>query len=194
MKKHMIVLFSVLIFILLFTASSSAQFLGYESLLSTYLAPADWQLEYFQPLEPGELEKGGYRISPLIVGVNYSNKRDYTSEESTSYDYDNTTTAYGVVFDTAFSDSFTLHGKYIYQPWEEYEGFGLGTDESRVSLLDLFMNYKIDDDKKLYFGYNRILSEDKDYNDDTLNYEDEDITNFYYLGFEMRGQFTGGND
>jgi len=56
------------------------------------------------------------------------------------------------------------------------------------------MNYKIDDDKKLYFGYNRILSEDKDYNDDTLNYEDEDITNFYYLGFEMRGQFTGGND
>jgi len=198
MKKKIIMILISLTFIIIFTTSISAQFVdlgfGYSALLSSYLGPADWQLEYIQPLEPGELEKGEYRISPIIAGANFSNQREVLSGTNDPYDYENTITSYGVVFDTAFSDSFTLHGKYIYQPWTEIESENGEIDEDRVNLLDLFMNYKIDDDKKLYFGYNRILDKEKEFDSAVLEFEDEDITNIYFIGFELRGKFTGNNE
>ncbi len=205
MKKVFLLTAAALIFLFLFTASSSAQFLneGYSSLLSGALGQADWQLEYLQPLDPDELEKGEYRFSPIITRINYSDEyTDYYNESSNVYESDNSTMVYAVVFDTALSDNLTIHGKYIYQPWEDYEREDMlirATDtldyESRTSLIDLFINYEVKEDNTLYFGYNRMLNEYKDYySDGDLDEEGEDVSNFYYIGYEMRGKFTGSSD
>jgi len=188
MKKYISIIFYLLIFILLFTASSlaltssSASLLtiyDYQSLLSDYLAPADWQLEYLKPLDPGELKKGDYRFSPIVARLSL------TSENIIS-DNDNSTMVYGAVFDTALSDDLTIHGKYFYQPWTE-DNYN---NEDRSNLLDLFVNYQVKEDNTLYFGYNRTLGKTKSYDSNNLlDRESETITNFFYLGYEMRGSF-----
>jgi len=43
----------------------------------------------------------------------------------------------------------------------------------------------------MFFGYNRSLSNDRDYNNsDELIDETESLNNIYYLGFEIRGSFA----
>lgn len=185
MKKYLILAFVSILFVLFFTTSISAQIYSQSLLLGSDLLMSDWQLDYIQPLEPGELEKGEYRFSPLIARVNILDERKLFPSGDISDDSENSTNVYAVVFDTAFSDDLTVHGKYLYQPWTEYDN----DDESRFSLLDLFINYKVKEDNTLYFGYNRSLNKEKNYNEEVLNSEDEAITNFYYLGYEMRGSF-----
>jgi hypothetical protein len=196
MKNSIILFVTILIFLTVFSGISLAQTYLYNSLLGTGMTMADWQLEYIQPLEPGELEKGEYRFSPIIARVNFAAERNVFESTLDPYDYDNSSMVYAAVFDTALSDNLTLHGKYIYQPWEksDYDSY-MNPQESRMNLLDLFVNYNISEDKKLYFGYNRMLDKEKDYNSDgELDYEDEDVSNFYYIGYEMRGKFTGSSD
>jgi hypothetical protein len=207
MKKVFVLTAAVLIFLFIFTASSSAQYLynGYSSLLSGALGQADWQLEYLQPLDPGELEKGEYRFSPIIARVSTSGERINYPEGDSTDESDESTMVYGAVFDTALTDKLTIHGKYIYQPWEDYYDSYYGPMsisassseldyESRMSLLDLFINYEIKEDNTLYFGYNRMNNKEKDYQNGELDDEEEDTINFYFIGYEMRGKFTGSSD
>lgn len=203
MKKVIVLITAVFIFLFLFTASSSAQFFyeGYNSLLSGALSQSDWQLDYLQPLDPAELEKGEYRFSPIIARVSTSGERTNYPDGDLIDEYDESTMIYGAVFDTAISDRLTIHGKYIYQPWEDYyDSYYVSASateldyESRMSLLDLFINYEIKEDNTLYFGYNRMLNKEKDYWNGELEDEEEDTINFYYIGYEMRGKFTGSSD
>lgn len=209
MKRFIVPTAAVLIFLFILTASSSAQFsnngygsvYGYSTLLSETLGQADWQLDYIQLLDPAELEKGEYRFSPIVARVNYSDEvLSYPGGDLSAKD-DQSTMIYGAVFDTAISDNLTIHGKYIYQPWEDYYDYEFDPSdkildsESRMSLLDLFINYEVKEDNTLYFGYNRMLSKNKNYdNNEELEDEDEDIINLYYIGYQMRGKFTGSSD
>jgi len=195
MRRKIFVVVGLVIF-LIFSLSSGvfAQVGGFYGLDSMLMS--DWQLDYLRPIEPGELEKGEYRISPIIGRINLGEERDNFFSTSSEYDYDNSTTAYILVFDTALSDNLTLHSKLSYQPWETYTYDGNSSDdESRSTLFDLFINYELKDDRQMFFGYNRILSKEKNYDNlDNLTYEEESTNNVYYLGFEIRGSFLGKNE
>ena len=57
-------------------------------------------------------------------------------------------------------------------------------------MIDLFINYEFKEDRTMFFGYNRTLNKDKEYDNlDNLEYETETTNNIYYLGFEIRGSF-----
>lgn len=130
-------------------------------------------------------------MSPVIGRVNSGTERDIFDSSSNKYDFENSTNAYILIFDTALSDNLTFHSKYAYQPWEKYTYNDYrDSEESRSSLIDLFINYEFKEDKTMFFGYNRTLNKDKEYDDlDNLEYETETTNNIYYLGFEIRGSF-----
>ncbi|MGP3777648.1 MULTISPECIES: hypothetical protein [Halanaerobium] len=190
MRKKLLVVGLVLLFSILLNSAVYAQIGGFYGLDSILMS--DWQLDYIKPLDPGDLKKGEYRFSPIIGRIKTGrNEYDFTTSTE-DYNYDNTTTAYILVFDTALSDNLSLHSKYAYQPWETYTYDDYrNIDESRGSLLDLFINYEFKEDKTMFFGYNRSLSNDRDYNNsDELIDETESLNNIYYLGFEIRGSFA----
>ena len=114
MSKKLFAVGITLFFIFSLSSGVFAQigdFYGLESMLIS-----DWQLDYIRPIEPGKLEKGEYRLSSLVGGMNYGRERDIFNSFYDEYDYDNGTTAYFIVFDTALSDNLTLHSKYAYKP------------------------------------------------------------------------------
>lgn len=195
MSKKLFIVVTTLFLIFALSSGVSAQISGFYGLDSMLMS--DWQLDYIRPLEPGDLKKGDYRLSPIIVNIASDRERNAFDNRYNNYDYDygNTTTAYILVFDTALSDNLTLHSKFAYQPWEKYSYDDYhNIDESRTSLFDLFINYEFKEDKQMFFGYNRILEKDKEYdNIGNLEYEGEDTNNIYYLGFELRGSFLTKN-
>lgn len=195
MSKKFIVVGIALFFIFSLSSGVFAE-MGIESMiLGADIMMSDWQLDYIRPLEPGELEKGDYRLTPIIGRINTNGERNVFSGSYSEFDNSNSTTAYILVFDTGLSDNLTLHSKFAYQPWEKYTYDNSNQEESRSTLFDLFINYELKEDKKMFFGYNRILSKEKEYDSlDELRYVDEDTNNIYYLGFEIRGSFTGGNE
>ena len=193
MSKKFIVVGIALFFIFSLTSGVFAQIGGFYGLDSMLMS--DWQLDYLKPLEPGELDKGAYRLTPVIGRININEERNVFSGSNSEFDDSNSTTAYILVFDTGLSDNLTLHSKFAYQPWEKYTYDNSNQEENRTSLFDLFINYEFKEDKKMFLGYNRILSKQKEYDSlDELRYEDEDINNVYYLGFEIRGSFSGGKE
>jgi len=104
---------------------------GLESMLIS-----DWQLDYIRPIDPDELEKGEFRFAPIIGRVNNDYERNDLNGDY-SYDYDNNTMAYMLVFDSKFTEKLSLHSKFIYQPWEDYSYTNFTNDsfESRSTLL-----------------------------------------------------------
>lgn len=190
-KKYLVV--AVTLFIIFTLSSGALAFIDSLPMLSgADLLMSDWQLDYIRPLEPGELKKGEYRFTPIIGRFDINDERNSFSSSYKDKNNDYDSMLYLMAFDTAVTDNLLLHGKYLYKPWAEYNDFG---DENRINFMDLFVDYKLKNDKKMFFGYNRMSSKDKDYDNlDNLNYEDEDTTNFYYLGFEIRGSFLGKNN
>ncbi|MEC9489781.1 MAG: hypothetical protein UMU04_02450 [Halanaerobiales bacterium] len=189
MSRKSFVVGLVLILVIIFSSGVSAQLLNFYGLDNMLMS--DWQLDYIRPLDPGELKKGEFRLSPLIGRINSGREREIFDSTSDEYDYENGINAYFLVFDTALSDNLTFHSKYVYQPWEKYTyNDYMDSEESRSSLIDLFINYEFKEDKTMFFGYNRTLNKDKEYDDlDNLEYETETTNNIYYLGFEIRGSF-----
>ncbi|MFP4021222.1 MAG: hypothetical protein ACLFUK_06405 [Halanaerobium sp.] len=193
MRRKFIVVGVVSVFIFLLSSGVSAQILNYYGLDSMLMS--DWQLDYIRPLNPGELEKGEFRLSPVIGRISNNEERDIFNSSLNEYDNGNSTTAYFLVFDTALSDNLTFHSKYAYQPWEKYTYDNSDTEESRNSLIDLFLNYEFKEDKTMFFGYNRSLNKNKEYDNlDNLEYETEETNNVYYLGIQIRGSFLGKNE
>jgi len=190
MHKKLLVCGIALFFIFTLSSGVFAQ-MGLESMiLGSDIMMSDWQLDYIRPIEPGELEKGEYRLTPIIGRFDFSDERNPESRFGSNDDYDSM--FYLLALDTAVSENLMLHGKYLYKPYSEYNEYG---DENRMSLLDLFLDYEFENENKMFFGFNRSYNKDKEYNSSgILNNEEEDKTNFYYLGFEIRGSFTGGNE
>ncbi|RAK06723.1 hypothetical protein C8C77_12159 [Halanaerobium saccharolyticum] len=192
MSRKSFVVGLILVFVFVFSSGVSAQlsnFYGLDNMLMS-----DWQLDYIRPLDPGELKKGEFRLSPVIGRItdNYDQNNidgDYDG------DYDNSTMAYIMIFDAKFTDKLSLHSKFAYQPWEEYDSRYLsGNNESRSTMTDLFFNYEFKEDRTMFFGYNRSLNKEKEYDEaNILEDEIEKINNIYYLGFEIRGSFMGKN-
>ena len=165
--------------------------IGLESMiLGSDIMMSDWQLDYIRPIEPGKLEKGEYRVTPIIGRFDSSEETNYFSDSifDDSNDYDSM--FYLLALDTAVSEKMILHGKYLYKPYSEYNDDG---DENRMSLLDLFVDYEFENENKMFFGFNRSYNKDKEYNSSGVFNNEEDKTNFYYLGFEIRGSFAGDN-
>jgi hypothetical protein len=199
MQKKFLVVGITLFFIFILSSGVLAESGGFDGMGSFFgigsMLMSDWQLDYIRPIEPGELKKGDYRLSPIIGRINTDEKRDVFSGTTNEKNNDNSTMAYILVFDTGLSDNLTLHSKFAYQPWEKYTYSNNNSDESRSSLFDLFLNYELKEDKQMFFGYNRISSKEKNYDNlDNLRYEEEDTNNIYYLGFEIRGSFLGKNN
>ncbi|CCU79373.1 hypothetical protein HSACCH_01281 [Halanaerobium saccharolyticum subsp. saccharolyticum DSM 6643] len=192
MHKKLLVCGIALFFIFTLSSGVFAQ-MGLESMiLGSDIMMSDWQLDYIRPIEPGELEKGEYRLTPIIGRFDSSGETNYFSGSilDNSSDYDSM--FYLMALDTAVSENLILHGKYLYKPYSEYNDDG---DENRMSLLDLFLDYEFENENKMFFGFNRSYNKDKEYNSSgILNNEEEDKTNFYYLGFEIRGSFAGDNE
>jgi hypothetical protein len=196
MRKSIFVVGIIFLTIFLVSGGVSAQsylnsMLGNVILGDTLMS--DWQLDYLRPLKPGDLQPGEFRISPLVGRVNYGRERDLIDSTTNDYDYDNSTMIYMLVMDTAVSQKLTLHGKYLYQPWEKYTYDDYDPDdENRSSLVNLFANYNFTPDRKMYFGYNRVIEKEKNYDSSgDLDREYEYANDIYYLGFEIRGSFFG---
>ena len=161
-------------------------------ILGADMMMSDWQLDYIRPIKPGELEKGEYRLTPIIGRFDSSGETNVFSGRGTDDSSDFDSMFYLMALDTAVSENLILHGKYLYKPYSEYNDNG---DENRMSLLDLFLDYEFENENKMFFGFNRSYNKNKEYNSSgVFESEEEDKTNFYYLGFEIRGSFTGGNE
>lgn len=194
MSKKLFAVGITLFFLFSLSSGVFAQIGDYYGLESMLIS--DWQLDYIRPIDPDELEKGEFRFAPIIGRVNNDYERNDLNGDY-SYDYDNNTMAYMLVFDSKFTEKLSLHSKFIYQPWEDYSYTNFSNDsfESRSTLTDLFLNYEMKEDKILFFGYNRALSKRKEYDSDNiLEDEEEDTNNIYYLGLEIRGSFSGGKE
>ncbi len=191
MHKKLLVCGMALFFIFTLSGGVFAQ-MGLESMiLGSDIMMSDWQLDYIRPIEPGELEKGEYRLTPIIGRFDSSGETNYfsglNSDESSDYD----SMFYLMALDTAVSENLILHGKYLYKPYSEYNDNG---DENRMSLLDFFLDYEFENENKMFFGFNRSYNKNKNYDaSGVFENEEEDKTNFYYLGFEIRGSFAGDN-
>jgi hypothetical protein len=191
MRKKLLVCGIALFFIFTLSSGVFAQLGGLYGLDSMMMS--DWQLDYLKPIDPDDLEKGEFRLTPIISRLNNNYERNYYNDTEDN-SYDNSTMAYILVFDTKFTEKLSLHSKLMYNPWDERDNYLSDNKyESRSTLTDIFLNYEFKEDKTIFFGYNRILEKDKRYNNDILNYEDEDAVNTYYLGFEIRGSFAGDN-
>lgn len=187
MKKKIFVVGLTLFFIFILSSGVLAQF---PSMLSgAELLMSDWQLDYIRPLEPGELKKGEYRLTPIIGRFDTQSKEKDFSPSIKYYDSNYDSMLYLMAFDTAVTDNLLFHGKYLYKPWGEYDD----GEENKINFVDLFVDYEFKNDKKMFFGFNRSDTKSKDYNNNILDEESEDTINFYYLGFEIRGSFTGKN-
>lgn len=195
MYKKLLVCGITLLFVFTLSSGVFAQMSSLYGLDSMMMS--DWQLDYIRPIDPDELEKGEFRLSPIISRVNNAYERNDLDDDY-SYDADNSSMAYMLIFDSKFTEKLSLHSKFIYQPWEDYSynnPFSSYSYERRSTLTDLFLNYEMKEDRILFFGYNRTLNKEKEYdNDNILEDEDEDTTNIYYLGFEIRGSFAGNNE
>lgn len=189
MSRKSFVVGLVLVFVFIFSSGVSAQLLNYYGIDNMLMS--DWQLDYIRPLDPDDLKKGEFRLSPVIGRVTDNYDRNNIAGDY-DHDYDNSTMAYIMVFDAKFTEKLSLHSKFAYQPWEEYEAayYSGNPNESRSTMTDLFFNYEFKEDKTMFFGYNRSLNKEKEYDEtNILEDEIEKINNIYYLGFEIRGSF-----
>ncbi len=193
MKKTFVLIF-VLTFVLVGLVGNpvNAQ-LGMEGSYTTYLdylMLSDWQSEYLMPVEPAELQKGDYRV--YGNAANFSINNSYTdifnggsSEESNA-----SVMNYFVGFDTAFRDNLYFHIKYDIVPWQSPASDS--KDQMNYRLLNTFIDYEFQPDKKFYFGYNHNSMGDKDYDSEIGEFQDEttNTINIYYVGFEIKGSFS----
>lgn len=188
MRKKLFVVAAALFFIFILSSGVAAQL---EMLSGADLLMSDWQLDYIRPLEPGELKKGEYRFTPIIGRFDIQSKEKDFFNSRNNYNDDYDSMLYLMAFDTAVTDNLLFHGKYLYKPWGEYDD----GEENKINFVDLFVDYEFKNDKKMFFGFNRSDTKSKDYNNNNniLDEESEDTINFYYLGFEIRGSFTGKN-
>lgn len=149
----------------------------------------DWQIDYMMPIEPAELKKGEYRIYGNTA--NFSSVfKDSNSFTDTIDEYDVSVMNYFVGFDTALRDDLYFHINYDISPWQEYNTNSRGMN--KFQLLNMFVDYEIDKDKKLYFGFNNNKYSEKEYDSDSEKFylENEQNINIIYIGFEMRGSFS----
>ena len=191
MRKKLLVCGIALFFVFTLSTGVFAQVRGFYGIDSMLMS--DWQFDYLRPIDPDDLEKGEFRLTPTVSRLNNDYEQNYYNDtEDTSYD--NSTMAYILVFDSKFTEKLSVHSKFMYNPWDERDNYSSTNKyESRSTLTDIFLNYEFKEDKTIFFGYNRILGKNKEYNNDILNYEKEDVVNTYYLGFEIRGSFAGEN-
>lgn len=192
MRRKIIVVGVVLGVILFLSLTASAQFINYNSLSSPELMMSDWQLDYIRPIDPADLEKGEFRLTPIIGGINTNDYRNDISGDN-DYDIDNNTLVYMLAFDSKFTEKLSFHSKIFYRPWDDFESSYFSStseNESRSTLTDLFFNYQFNQEKNFFLGYNRNFNKSKTYDrNDILDEKEEETVNTYYFGFEMKGNF-----
>ncbi|MDZ7672998.1 MAG: hypothetical protein U5K53_09240 [Halanaerobiales bacterium] len=99
-------------------------------------------------------------------------------------------TNYIVGFDTALRDNLYFHISYDIVPWQatmEDE-----KEELRFDMLKMFLDYKFQKDKKVYFGFNSNISNYKEFDEDTNSFFEEEKMdlNVFYVGFEIKSSFN----
>ncbi len=150
----------------------------------------DWQSDYLMPIEPAELKKGDYRIYGNAANFSTLWKERRFLEDTLS-ESDVSIMNYFVGFDTALRDDIYFHINYDISPWQEYDN-DYNRGKTKFQLLNMFLDYEIDKDKRLYFGYTKNKFSEKEYDSETEEFylDDEQDINIIYVGFEMRGSFS----
>jgi len=195
MKKSLVVILVISFIFIGFTNSQlKAQGIFGNSIISegasSYLSMlmlADWQVDYLMPIEPDELKKGDYRIYGNAANFSMSNLNNslILSTDKTNVSVMN----YLFGFDTALRDDLYFHINYNISPWQAASD--ASKDKTKYQLLNMFLDYEIDNDKKIYFGYNKNNYSMKQYDETAQEYNltaDNDV-NIIYVGFEMKGSF-----
>lgn len=186
MRKKYLVVGSVILILFFLTSITSAysidrvltQALGVKGLLY-----ADWQMDYYLPMNPEDLDRGDYRISANMGRV------DLNSEPTDLFRFSEGGEAFNNYFlalDTGITDNVSMRLSYDYAPFVDDN-----EDESTNKIYSAYFNYSMENDKNLYFGYNRL---NYDYKDKTELYESNLTAEYYFIGFEMKGSFLGKND
>ncbi len=161
---------------------------GASSYISSLML-TDWQTDYMMPVEPAELQKGEYRIYGNAANFSsvFKNSNSFTD---TIDEYDVSVMNYFLGFDTALRDDLYFHINYNISPWQEYDTSSRG--KNKYQLLNMFVDYEIDKDKKLYFGYNNNKYSEKEYDSESDKFylDDEQNINIIYVGFEINGSFS----
>jgi hypothetical protein len=184
MQKKFIVVGITLFFIFISFSVSAytidrvlTQGLGVKGLLY-----ADWQMDYYLPLNPEELNRGDYRFSANMgrIGID-------SIDAPFIGDYNDYFNNYFLALDTGITDNLSMRLSYDYAPIRDDSDYELDNQ-----VYTAYFNYSMKNDKSLYFGYNKLKSDgnDKQY---PLGNEDLDI-DYYFIGFEKRGSFLGKNN
>lgn len=181
MKKKLFVVAAILAILIFISTGAAAytidrvltQGIGVKGLLY-----ADWQMDYYLPLNPEELNRGDYRFSANMgrVGI----------DDDMILGFDEQFNNYFIALDTGITDNLSMRLSYDYTPMIDDD-----EDELDNKVYAAYFNYSMKKDKSLYFGYNKLRSDYNDKIDPSYN-EDSDI-DYYFIGFEKRGSFLSKN-
>ena len=190
MRKRLFVVVTVLILLVAVSGVISAysldrvfsQMLGAKSLIY-----ADWQMDYLVPLDPGELNRGDYRFTANVGRFEPKTRQD--GIYGLGIEEENINNFY-FALDTGIRDNLYMRLSMDYVPnWDS-------SDEWDVDhkVYNIYFDYKTENDNSLYFGYNRFNMNIDEFDDGVLVSEDQLRVNYYFVGYEMRGSFSGGNE
>jgi len=169
-------------FVFVGLTSNSVQAQPYGSEYLSYLMLSDWQIDYFTPIEPDELETGEFRFYGNAANVSYLNQYFMGNSKGSVMNY-------LMGFDTAVRDDLYLHLNYSISPWQAESDNDL--DEDQYQLLNMFLDYELNNSTKVYFGYNYNERASKNYNESAEEFEDVqlDYERIIFVGVEYRGSF-----
>ena len=184
MHKKLLVVTLVLLFLVMVSSMVSAytvdrvltQGIGLKSLLY-----ADWQMDYFLPLNPEELDRGDYRFTANMGRIGIDSD-DIPLLGGFNENFNN----YFLALDTGISDNLSMRLSYDYAPIVDNNDF-----EATNKVYSAYFNYTMKNDKSLFFGYNR-LDFGVDNKNDVSNKNDLEV-DYYFIGFEKRGSFLSNN-
>lgn len=187
MRKKLLVVGSVILILFFLTSITSAysidrvltQALGVKGLLY-----ADWQMDYYLPMNPEDLDRGDYRVSANIGRVDLNGEQTGTFGffEGREEAFNN----YFLALDTGITDNVSMRLSYDYAPFVDDN-----EEESKNKIYSAYFNYSMKNDKNLYVGYNRLNYDSKD----KIDLDESNLTaEYYFIGFEMKGSFLGKND
>lgn len=143
---------------------------------------ADWQMDYYLPLNPDDLGRGDYRLSANMgrVAIDAQNALIIN-------DYNEHFNNYFLALDTGITDNLSMRLSYDYAPFRDDSDY-----EMDNQVYSAYFNYSMKNDKSLYFGYNRLKYDFEDKKDPL---DDQNMAvDYYFIGFEKRGSFFSKNN
>ncbi|MGM0500150.1 MAG: hypothetical protein ACQERL_08100, partial [Bacillota bacterium] len=93
---------------------------------------------------------------------------------------------YFLALDTGISDNLSMRLSYDYSPFVDNNDF-----EATNKVYSAYFNFTMENDKSLFFGYNR-LDFGVDNKNDFSNNNDLEV-DYYFVGFEKKGSFLTNN-